>query len=144
MPDITIRLQKGTETAGDGLELQEDKGSKANNKKMAAVTLITNFAISQGKAILSASISNIGITTGDYIKQEQIQQMMGYAQDLAGIGAAFVINPLVGAFAVAGAGIKYGIQIYTDIKKAEIENVKITYMRDRSGNTTINGSRTGD
>ena len=105
---------------------------------------LTNFAISQGKAILSVSISQIGITTGDYIKQEQIQRIVGYAQDAIGVGAAFLVNPVVGALAVASLGIKYGLEISANIKQVELENTKITYMRDRSGNATLNGSRTGD
>ena len=145
MPNLVVRLETGTQTAGDGQELQEQAGvQKKDNKKMALTSALTNFAISQGKAILSASISQIGITTGDYIKQEQIQRIVGYAQDAIGVGAAFLVNPIVGGMAVASLGVKYAIQISNDIKQVELENTKISYMRDRSGNATLNGSRTGD
>ena len=146
MPELKVRIEKGSATAGDGQEIQENTGSakQASTNKMAVVGTLVNFAISQGKSILSASISQIGVTTGDYIKQERIQEAMGYAQDAVGIGTAFAVNWVVGALAVATTGIKYAIQITSEVKQNELENNKISYIRNRSGNTLINGSRTGD
>ena len=97
-----------------------------------------------GKQIVSASINNIGISTGDYVLQDRVQHAASLISDLSTIGVAFATNWVAGIAATVGVATKNVINAVTKNKRDAHEERKTDLLRARSGNTLTNGSRTGE
>lgn len=143
MPNVRIRIEKGTETAGDGKEQQEAKQEESKKQPVASPTamLFYHQAIATGKQIVGYAASNVGNFTGNYLMQDQIQS----ALDIAGDITTLALGATRGwaGFAVAGIGVTTK-RVLQAVSMAQ-ENVHLQHQQDyllkRSGNATTNGSR---
>lgn len=145
MPDVRIRVETGQATAGDGREIQETAGKGKADAKTVALSLLGHQAINTTKQILNYSISNIGNFTGNTVMQENVQAITGIMGDIASIGMATASGGWVG-FAIATVGIatKYTLEAVSTQIQQRKDNNQSRFILDRSGNSTMNGSRTGD
>lgn len=140
MPQVKIKIQTNVEDIGDRQDTEEIKEKKKQPE--ATTNLFTHAMISQAKSIMNYSISNIGNLTGDSIKQENIQKTMGYVQDIATVALGFKSGGWVGAtIAVAGMTINKGLEIASYFIDQKHKSIERDYLLERSGNSTINGSR---
>lgn len=142
MPNIKVRLEAGTELAGDGKELQEQPNKGVSVQKVASVGVFANLAISQAKKVGQFAVSNVGNFTGDYVLQRNIQQGMAIVGDLSSIAVGALAGGWVGAI-VATAGIVVGntleaVGIAQNIKK---ENYQSNFIKERGGDVYNDGSR---
>ena len=95
-----------------------------------------------GKQIFNYAAGNVGLFTGDYIAQNQINVALEALNDAATIGAGFYSGGWVGGIvAIAGVSTKKVLEAFTDRKKDIIQERERNYWLERSGNSTINGSR---
>lgn len=139
MPQVKIRIsQESTEQA----EAQGLQPSLVGGEKIATMSLFAHQAINTGKQIVNYSISNVGIKTGNYVTQEQINQTVDIVGDIATIGTGFAAGGWIGGVvAIAGVTTK---QVFKELSRNEDikhENIESEYLRRRSGNTTTSGSR---
>ena len=147
MPDITIRIEKGTQTAGDGQELQESQGQKSELSagKVASISTFQNFAISTLKRSINYGIANVGNLTGDYIMQQQLETAASIVEDATMVVSGFAAGGIYGGIiAIAGVAIKQGMNtasFFIDVYKS---NINQDLLRQRSGNSLIDGSRGGN
>lgn len=146
MPNIKIRISTGVKTAGDGVERQEEKGamSKSDQRNMAVTSIFAHQMLATSKQALNTSISMIGVETGNYVEQQQIEAVMGLVSSAVGTGVAFATNPYLGIAKVAADVVSYGLKIATDIRKFQVNEKNADILRRRSGNSLTDGSRTGD
>lgn len=145
MPDVRIRVETGQATAGDGREIQETASRGQADAKTVAISMLGHQALNTTKQILNYSISNIGNFTGNTVMQENIQTAVGIMGDLASIGMASATGGWVG-FAVATIGVatKYTMGAISNEIANRKDNRQTAFILERSGNSTMNGSRTGD
>lgn len=141
MPQVKIRIESGTETAGDGQELQENK-QKVSLEKVAVMSVFATQMISTAKQSLNFAVSNIGVNTGDYTKSVRIQKTLSAIGDITSVASGFAAGGWVGGtIAIAGITtnkIFEAISIQQDLVH---DNIRTEYLKTRSGNTTKNGSR---
>lgn len=144
MANVNIRVQSiSSEEQQTGIPTTQ-KESKSGGANPAVASLFVHQAISTGKQILNYGISNIGNFTGDYVKQAQIQQGVDIATDIAGIGIAFATNWVAGLVAVVGVATKGILSSVSAMQEQKHLEHNTSYLIERSGNSTKNGSRTGD
>lgn len=87
------------------------------------------------------AISNIGLITGNYALQQQVEQTIGVASRLAGIGMAFAMGGVAGGvMAVAGTAIDMANQVYVYNKERGFANINASHLRERAG-FTAGGNR---
>ena len=142
MANVNIRVQAVNEEEQTGIPSQkkdEQKGAKPTAK-----TLFIHYAINQAKQIVNYGISNIGNFTGDYTKQQQVQQSVDLLSDIAGIGVAFATNWVAGVIAIAGTTTKQVMGVISENQQMVHAERERQYLLERSGNSTKNGSRTGE
>ena len=146
MPSVKIRIEKGTETAGDGQEQQERKLSKTEKKQIALATFLAKQTINITKQVINFSTAHIGEWTGDYIKQANTQASLELLETGAGLvtaGAMSVVtdNPIPIIMEVLSLGLKTGFSHYEDRRKQELAQHNYEFLQQRTGNSTKNGSR---
>lgn len=147
MSQVKIRIERGVETAGDGLEQQEQK--RQNTQGMKNVAVATAFAhtmINTGKQIISYSLSNVGQFTGNNLKQDQINTALEILGDVGSIvaGVATTVltdNPVPLFASIVSIGTKYGLRAYSEYQEFKHGEYQRNIMLERSGNSTTNGSR---
>ena len=104
--------------------------------------MFAHQALNTAKQIVNYNISNVGVKTGNYVLQEQINEVVDVVSDISTIGLGFAAGgPRGGLVAIAGVTTK---QIFKEISRNEEikhQNIESDYLARRSGNTTTNGSR---
>lgn len=141
MPDIKIRISKGEQTAGDGQEIQEQK-QQASKERIAVVSVLATQMVGIAKQSINYALNNVGVNTGNYVLQEQINNAMDVVSDVATIGLGFGAGGIVGGLiAIAGVTTK---TVFSEISRNTAirhENLRNDYLLARSGNSAKNGSR---
>lgn len=141
MPQVKIRIEKGQETAGAGQENQENQDN-GRTEKIAVVSVFANQMINVAKQTINYGISNIGVRTGNYVIQEQVNRAVDIIGNAATIGMGFVSGGIVGGIiAVAGVTTKAVFGMFSENESIRHENIQSEYLSKRSGNATTNGSR---
>jgi hypothetical protein len=84
---------------------------------------------------MNASISNIGLSTGNNYMQSQVERNVQTVQSVVGVGLAFWANPIMGAVALAGTGIQAAAETYKQNKEREIANYQAEQYAKRIGFT---------
>lgn len=135
---------------------EKKKKEKENPLAKFAQHKFFNFIESQTKQAVNYTINNIGNFTGDYVKQQHIQDTMNIANSLISIGSAAaagltysggsIYGALIGAgIAVISQGINYGQQYAAGYQENARQNRDVAQLRTRAGlNSTNNGSRGTD
>ena len=147
MPQVKIRIERGVQTAGDGQEQQEQK--RVDNQGINKIAVTSAFAhtmINTTKQIVTYSLSNVGQFTGNNLKQDQINTALEILGDVgsivAGIATTVVSENPVPLFAsIVSIGTKYGLRAYSEYQEFKHGEYQRNIMLERSGNSTINGSR---
>lgn len=146
MPNVRIRIEKGTETAGDGQELQEKELKKQQDKRISIATMFAHQMIGQMESIFKTELGRVGDKTGDYIAQEGINSTLDVISSLGAIatGAATSIstmNPVPVIMAVVSVAVKTGQKYYGISEQQRHARYQREFLLERSGNATTNGSR---
>lgn len=146
MPSVKIRVQSvsddelNTQKAG-----QEVTGSNVPTEKLAVASIFAHQALSLGKQIVSTSISNIGNFTGDYVKQDKVQHAVDIISDIGTIATGAAAGGWIGAIvATVGVITKEVINFVAESKQEDHKERSVELLRERSGNSLTNGSRTGE
>jgi hypothetical protein len=87
-----------------------------------------------GLQAINASISNIGIATGNYDKQIKAQSIMSAASTITSL-AVSAANPVTFGVTVASMAISMGVQAYQQQKQIERENYQASQYAKRLGLT---------
>lgn len=146
MADVQIRISA---VSRDELTTQKPSeqaaGANVPSEKLAVASIFAHQALTLGKQIVSTSISNIGNFTGDYVKQDRIQNMVGIVSDLATIGTGFAAGGAIGGIVATIGVVTKEILTTVSANKQETHSERRNeLLRIRSGNSTTNGSRTGE
>lgn len=144
MPQVKIRIETGVQTAGDGLEQQEQKQKQTESKQYAMVSFFAHQVASTAKQALNTQVSTIGIDTGDYLEQKKIENIVSAVEWGVSTAGAFATNVYVGLAKLAVDGFNLVSQAVVGQKKYRRQRENEEMMLRRSGNTLTNGSRTGD
>lgn len=140
MPQVKIRVESvddaSAEQTGAPSAKKDEKGAKT-----ALISLFTQKAISTTKQLVGTYVNNIGIYTGNYVKQDNIQRDLSTLGEIVSIGAAFAVNVYAGIAMVAGSALSAVGDYMVLQKQIEIENQRINYIKERNGNTLEDGSR---
>jgi len=141
MASTRVRIEAGSELAGDGKEIQE-KSNAVSSEKAAMIGVFSHVAIAQAKKMVQFSVSNIGNFSGDYVMQRNVQQAMSIVGDIVSIGVGAAAGGVVGAVgAMTGVLINNmleSIGIAQNIKK---ENYQSNFIKERGGDVYNDGSR---
>jgi hypothetical protein len=105
-----------------------DKNSQA--KLATAVQVAKNV----GGQALNAAVSNIGLATGNYYKQQEVQQGLQAVNTVAGLVMA-ASNPITFGVALAGLAISAGSEMYQQRKQMQNENYVAAQNARRLGFT---------
>lgn len=139
MPQVKIRISQESQEQIDAEGLQP---STVSRERIATISLFAHQAINTGKQIVNYEISNVGVKTGNYVLQEQINETVSILSDLGTIGLGVASGGWIGGIvAVAGVTTKRVLQETSRNEAIKHENIESEYLRRRSGNTTTSGSR---
>ena len=142
MPEVRIRIEKGSETAGDGQEKQENKTSdKSQPVASATQMLFYHQAIATGKQILSYATSNVANFTGNYLMQDQVNRTMDIIGDMTTLALGATRGWAGLAIATVGLTTKKALQFVTLMQEQVHLRNEQEYILKRSGNSTTDGSR---
>ena len=107
-------------------------GGKNSQAKLA---LAANTVKDLGMQAINASISNIGLATGNTYAQAKAERAAQAVQSIAGVAVAFAANPIMGVVALAGMGIQAAAETYRQNKEREITNYQAEQYAKRIGYT---------
>lgn len=142
MPNVKVRVEA---VSNDELESQkqgEEVSKKdATGEKLVVASLFAHQALNTAKQITNYAISNIGNFTGDYAKQDRVQQIVNNVSDVGTIGVAFATNWVAGVVATIGVATKRVLEVVSDNQAIRHAEHNAEYLRKRSGDSTTNGSR---
>lgn len=157
---ITISDRRfGTNKAEADEQNQIDKNNNAQSSNSNplldyAKHRFFNFIQSEAKQMVNYSINNIGNFTGDYTKQEHVEEAVNILGYMSNIGMAAVAGAqyggwvgaaIGGGLAILGTEISINQQIYAGRIENTRINRNIAQLRTRAGlNSTNNGSRGTD
>lgn len=118
---------------------QKNEAQPSHHVNQTKDVLMTQYAFDLGKRIAIQGISRIGAYTGNYITQNQINNIA----NLTSIGAQVAVgiatgNPLPVVSAVLSLGASY-IDYTVSIEKS---NIQSDIMLKLTGNSSFNASRT--
>lgn len=152
---VTDQLPGGGGEPQPGVEQTKEKKQDENLLAKFAYHKFFNLIESQAKQAVNYGINNIGNFTGDYVKQQHVQDSMEIVSFLVDLGTAAYVglkatgSPWGAAIAVGTALIGKGVnrleQIYAGQVENNRQNRQIAQLRTRAGlNGTNNGSRGTD
>lgn len=139
MSEIKIKLT----VAGGNIE--QGNGNAASDaqpkSKYSQDTAQMAFAVSKamdvgkqlGRQIINNSVASIGLRTGNYVLQEQLQTNISIAKKTIGVATAFIANPFLGALALVGEGVDMAYQIRNRNIQLMWQNRQAAELRRRAG-----------
>lgn len=140
MANVKIRVETiSNEELATQKQGQEAKGQ--NSEKLLTASLFVHQAMNVGKQIVNYAVSNIGNYTGDYVKQDRVQQAMDVVSTIGTIGVAFATNWVAGILTVGALAVKEGLNYRSEQQNIKHAENNAEYLRKRSGNSLTNGSR---
>ena len=139
--DIIISFD---ENGGDSLQTQptaaspQQEGQKpknpkdGNNKSQALMAAAVQVTYNLGKQAVTTAIGNIGISTGDYYAQKQVQRNMSAMGTVLGLAMA-AKNPLMLAMSVGSMAITAASEIKQQNIQRDIANYTAAQQAKRIG-----------
>lgn len=113
-------------------------GDPINGKASGGMTAKLHLAMDASKTLgmqaLNASVSNIGLATGNYYEQQKAQQTIQGATQMMGLVMSLQ-NPFTAAISIASLGISSYFEIKAQNKQREIENYQAEQYARRLGFT---------
>lgn len=119
----------------------QDESNKSKNpvrgdkKGQAKAALAVNAAKSIATQAVNATVSNIGLATGNYYLQSRVEEGLQAVGKGVSIGAAFASNVYVGIAAVAVEGVSMISDYFKQKKEVELENFAAAQYAKRLGYT---------
>ncbi len=124
--DLKLNTFEQTKTLNmfdSSIQRQADEANKElieiNSFRETIARSIVTAGLATAQQALSYSINTIGVKTGNIIKQERLQKGLLLANQFAGVGAAFLANPVLAATAAAGIAANYTIKEFTIANQRE-------------------------
>lgn len=139
MANVKIRIESQSE---EQAQAEQAGGATTQTQKLAVASIFAQQAINFTKQVVNIGISNIANFSGNYVKQDQVQQAVSFLSEVAGVGTAFAVNPVAGFVALGGLALKYTSQAIKENREMTRAEYQTDYLRRISGNSTTNGSRT--
>ena len=140
MPDIRIRIEKPKERKAE--QQQQETSQKQEQENVAVTTVVAQQMISTGQQIISFQASNIGNFTGNYLLQDNVNEMLDVVGDVTTVALGFVSKgPVGGLVAITGIATKKVFEYISREQQNSFLKMEQDYMIKRSGNQTKNGSR---
>lgn len=138
MSEVTLKFYIGEGGSGQGGQASDETQPTSQQTKDDAKTAFkVNVALNTAKRLAlqvsNGLINNVGLRTGNYVLQNQLQtgtQMVGKVVSTA---VAFIANPVLGAVAVAGDLISAGFDVYNRNLEIEWTNRSAEQLRRRAG-----------
>lgn len=138
MSEVTLKFYIGEGGGGQGGQASDETQPTSQQTKDDAKTAFkVNVALNTAKRLAlqvsNGLINNVGLRTGNYVLQNQLQtgtQMVGKVVSTA---VAFIANPVLGAVAVAGDLISAGFDVYNRNLEIEWTNRNAEQLRRRAG-----------
>lgn len=140
----TLKIQielVGTGGSGGASEAGIKSDTAKSNAK-AFLTLDRAKAVGAqfAKQIVDAHVGMIGVNTGNYVLQQQVERGLNIVQKAIGIGVSFAINPVLGALNVVSEGIGFAFETAKHVKEVEWQNRSANELARRAGYLS-NGNR---
>ena len=127
-PSPSSPMQEGTPAK------KPTEGKEKNDKGAAAVGLVAIDTVKTlGMQALNASVSQIGLTTGNYYEQAQMQRSMTAATSMASLAITAMHSPVAAAVALAGMGVSSYFEMKQQTKEREIANYQAAQYARRIG-----------
>lgn len=137
MSEAILKFYIGEGGNGQGGQASEGQPISQQTKDDAKTAFKVNVALNTAKRLAlqvnNGLINNVGLRTGNYVLQNQLQtgtQMVGKVVNTA---AAFIANPALGALSVAGDLTSAGFDIYNRNLEIEWTNRNAEQLRRRAG-----------
>lgn len=145
MPNVRVRVESVSNDELDSQKVgQEVVGKDVTKERLAVASIFAHQALTMGKQIVSFAISNVGNFTGDSVKQDRIEQAVNILGDIGTIGMGAMAGGWVGAIiGTLGVATKYTLDAISTNQQEKHTERKTELIRERSGNSLTNGSRTG-
>lgn len=138
MPNVRIRIEKGQEAGDDAQQTQQ----KTESKNVATTSLFAHQMLGTAKQIIGFQTSNIANFTGDYMKQDRVNDLLDVFGDASTIALGFAsAGPVGGAVAMIGVATKSALKLIGQSREDELRERDRLLALERSGNSTRNGSR---
>lgn len=143
MPIAKIRIETESNENVSSTD-NEKKMSKEEQQRLAVQIMMAKKVLNLSKQAMSKSVGMIGITTGDYTTQKNIENFIGLGENLISTGVAFGSNPYLGVAKVVADTINESFNLATRIIKENKQRIAEEQLQKRTGNSLTNGSRTGN
>lgn len=88
-----------------------------------------------GTQIINASVSSIGLATGNYYKQKKTERAMQVGGQLVGLAVSAFTNPLALVASISTIAISSAAEYYQQNRERDIENYKTEQYAKRLGYT---------
>ena len=135
---ITTETPEQMQGGADAISTSKD----IDKSKMATTSLFVNAVTGNIKQAVRYGLSNVGNFTGDYIKQNEINQALEFFDNASTIAMGALSAGWAGAVvATASVAIKVGLGAYSRYKQYEAESLSSSLMRERSGNALFDNAR---
>lgn len=144
MPDVKIRVEATTRDELDSKTPTESSGKGTTTERLAVASIFAQQAVATTKQIVSASISNIGNFTGDYIKQDNVQRQVETLLQIGAIAVEAYVNPVLALAHIAGNFVKDLTTSVSSVQAMNKQENTLRLLKERAGYPTTNGSRTGE
>ena len=139
MPQVKIKIEGTTDEKEARTEAQK---TRMATEKMAAVSIFSHQLLNTMKQTVNYEISNIGVKTGNYARQAEVNMLMEIVSDASTVVTGFVSGGWIGGgVAIAGVATNRVIGAVAFAEQVRHENYNANFLRERSGNSNVNGSR---
>lgn len=141
--DININSEGGNATNKNVASPSGAKKNEDKSLKDTATSIVgTAQAVGIVKQIFGYKISNVAVRSGNTHAQDKIDFTMSAAGTIVSIGAAFVLNPVLGFLAIASTVVDAAQKFDTYEYNKKWESVGLSQERIRAG-ASYNRSRGG-
>lgn len=143
MPNVKVRITTESEeqSSGNAAALSQQSATP-DAKGMATTSLFVHAAVGNIKQAINYGLSNVGNFTGDYIKQNQINNQLEMFSNVSTIAMGAISGGWIGAvIATASIAMKVGLGEFGKYTQNQISSLNNRLSMERSGNQLFDGSR---
>lgn len=138
MNEVTLKFYIGEGGSGQGGQASDvtqptSQQTKDDAKTAFKVNVALNTAKRLALQVSNGLINNVGLRTGNYVLQNQLQTGTQMAGKVVSTAVAFIANPVGAVAAVAGDLISAGIDVYNRNLEIEWTNRNAEQLRRRAG-----------
>lgn len=143
MPNVKVRItSENSEQERGGAEIAQAAQSTVDTAKLATTSLFVHAAVGNIKQAISYGVSNVGNFTGDYIKQNQINNQLEMFSNVSTIAMGAISGGWIGAvIATASVALKLGLGEVSRQNQMKVNELNYRFSAQRAGNQLFDGSR---